>query len=82
MTQDKTQEAFASGSVSRAVLRNALPAMAAMLMVMIYNIADTFFIGQTNDDLQVAAVSLATPVFLIFMSLGTLFGIGCPVLRG
>lgn len=76
MTQDKTQETFASGSVSRAVLRNALPAMAAMLMVMIYNIADTFFIGQTNDDLQVAAVSLATPVFLMFMSLGTLFGIG------
>ena len=32
-------------------------------MVLIYNLADTFFIGQTHDDLQVAAVSLATPVF-------------------
>ena len=42
--------------------------MAAMLMVLIYNLADTFFIGQTHDDLQVAAVSLATPVFLLFMS--------------
>ena len=31
--------------------------MAAMLMVLIYNLADTFFIGQTHDDLQVAAVS-------------------------
>ena len=45
-------------------------------MVLIYNLADTFFIGQTHDDLQVAAVSLATPFFLLFMSVGTVFGIG------
>ena len=54
----------------------ATVAMAAMLMVLVYNLADTFFIGQTHDDLQVAAVSLATPVFLLFMSVGTVFGIG------
>ena len=57
-------------------MKNALPAMAAMLMVLVYNLADTFFIGQTHNALLVAAVSLATPVYLIFMSLGTLFGIG------
>ena len=45
-------------------------------MVLVYNLADTFFIGQTHNALLVAAVSLATPVYLIFMSLGTLFGIG------
>lgn len=45
-------------------------------MVLIYNLADTLFIGMTNDDLQVAAVSLATPVFLLFMAVGTVFGIG------
>lgn len=67
---------ISSAPVPRAVLRNALPAMAAMLMVLIYNLADTFFIGQTHDALQVAAVSLATPVFLLFMSVGTIFGIG------
>ena len=43
-------------------------------MVPIYNLADTFFIVQTHDDLQVAAVSLATPVFLLFMAVGTIFG--------
>ena len=62
--------------VPKAVMKNALPAMAAMLMVLVYNLADTFFIGQTHNALLVAAVSLATPVYLIFMSLGTLFGIG------
>lgn len=76
MNHQKSMEMFHNAPVSQAVFKNALPAMAAMLMVLIYNLADTFFIGQTNDALQVAAVSLATPVFLMFMSAGTIFGIG------
>lgn len=73
---EQSLEKYDKMPVSQAVIKNALPAVAAMLMVLIYNMADTFFIGQTNDAYQVAAVSLATPVFLIFMSVGTVFGIG------
>lgn len=76
MKHQKSMEIFSTAPVSQAVFKNALPAMAAMLMVLVYNLADTFFIGQTHDALQVAAVSLATPVFLIFMAVGTVFGIG------
>ena len=76
MKSNKNLEVFSSMPVPKAVMKNALPAMAAMLMVLVYNLADTFFIGQTHNALLVAAVSLATPVYLIFMSLGTLFGIG------
>lgn len=76
MKQDQTMEVFSRAPVSTAVFKNALPAMAAMLMVLLYNLADTFFIGQTHDALQVAAVSLATPVFLMFMAVGTMFGAG------
>ena len=76
MNEKQSMDIFEKEPVSTAVLKNAVPAMAAMLMVLVYNLADTFFIGQTHDDLQVAAVSLATPVFLIFMSVGTVFGIG------
>ncbi len=76
MENKETLEVFEKAPVSRAVLKNVLPAMAAMLMVLIYNLADTFFIGQTHNDLQVAAVSLATPVFLLFMTIGSVFGIG------
>lgn len=76
MENKKSMELFSNAPVPKAVFRNALPAMAAMLMVLVYNLADTFFIGQTHDALQVAAVSLATPVFLIFMAVGTMFGIG------
>ncbi len=74
--EQKSLEVFESIPVPKAVFKNALPAMAAMLMVLVYNLADTFFIGQTHDALQVAAVSLATPVFLIFMAVGTVFGMG------
>lgn len=76
MKENQSLEIFENAPIQKAVLQNALPAMAAMLMVLIYNLADTFFIGQTHDDLQVAAVSLATPVFLLFMAVGTVFGIG------
>ena len=72
----KELEVFRSAPVPRAVLKTTVPAMAAMLMVLVYNLADTFFIGLTRDAYQMAAVSMAMPVFLIFMSVGTVFGIG------
>ncbi|WP_249029027.1 MATE family efflux transporter [Tannockella kyphosi] len=62
--------------VSKAVLKNAIPSMLAMLMVLIYNMADLFFIGQTGNDLFVASVSLTSPIFLLFMSCGNVFGLG------
>lgn len=73
---EQSLEKYSKMPVSKAVIQNALPAVAAMLMVLIYNLADTFFIGRTQDAYQVAAVSLATPVFLAFMSIGTIFGVG------
>ena len=76
MEHNNSLDVFEKAPVPQAVLRNAVPAMAAMLMVLVYNLADTFFIGQTHNDILVAAVSLATPVFLIFMALGTVFGVG------
>ena len=76
MNKDQGMDVFEKVPVGRAVLQNVLPAMAAMLMVLVYNLADTFFIGQTRDALQVAAVSLATPVFLLFMAVGSVFGMG------
>ncbi len=73
---DAQNRLFRDASVPRAVIGNAIPSMISMLMVMIYNIADTFFIGQTHDALMVAAVSVVTPLFLLFMTIGTLFGVG------
>ncbi|WP_409967499.1 MATE family efflux transporter [Bengtsoniella intestinalis] len=63
-------------SIPKFVLKNTIPAILAMIMVLIYNMADLFFVGQTGEALQVTSVSLATPVFLVFISLGTIFGMG------
>lgn len=70
------KELFEHAPISKAVTVMAVPTIITMLVVVIYNMADTFFIGQTNDAMQVAAVSLSTPVFMLFMALGNLFGIG------
>ncbi|MGP1404270.1 MAG: MATE family efflux transporter [Catonella sp.] len=74
--QTDSLEIFKSAPIGQAVLKNTVPAMVAMMMVLIYNLADTFFIGLTKDALMIAAVSLVTPAFLLFMAVGTVFGIG------
>lgn len=76
MKEDKSIEIFRDAPVPKAVLSNAIPSVISMIMVLIYNLADTFFISQTKDPLMVAAVSVATPAFLIFMAVGMIFGIG------
>ena len=73
---DKTTEIFRDAPVPKAVFFNIIPSVISMIMVLVYNLADTFFIGQTRNAYMVAAVSLATPAFLIFMAVGILFGVG------
>ncbi|MCI9611737.1 MAG: MATE family efflux transporter [Eubacterium sp.] len=74
--KDKTTEIFRDAPVPKAVISNVIPSIISMIMVLVYNLADTFFIGQTKDAYMVAAVSVATPAFLLFMAVGMLFGIG------
>lgn len=76
IAMNSNRDLFEKASVPKAVALMAIPTIVTMLVVVIYNMADTFFIGQTGDAMQVAAVSLATPVFMVFMALGNLFGIG------
>lgn len=76
MKEKNNLEKFYSMPVSQAVIKNAVPSMIAMIMVLVYNLADTFFIAQTNDALKVAAISLATPIFMLYMAVGTIFGMG------
>ena len=55
--QQNTTEIFRDAPVPKAVLSNVIPSIISMIMVLIYNLADTFFIGQTKNALMVAAVS-------------------------
>ena len=62
--------------ISKAVATMAIPSVISSLVTVVYNMADTFFVGQTGDSLQVAAVSLTNPIFILFMAFANMFGMG------
>ena len=72
----KNKDIFENAPIPKAVATLALPTMLSMLVTIFYNMADTFFVGQTGDPNQVAAVSLAMPVFILIMAVGNIFGVG------
>lgn len=74
-TKDNTL-VFSEYKIPKAVATLALPSMLGMLINVVYNLADTFFVGQTNDPNQVAAVSVSMPLFMLFIAVGNLFGVG------
>ena len=75
MQQDKT-EIFERKSPVRAVLALAVPTVFSQVITLIYNLADTFFVGHTGDPNQVAALTLVFPVYMLLTGIGNLFGIG------
>ena len=70
------QELMRSMKVSKAVAAMAIPSVISSLGTVVYNMADTFFVGQTGDALQVAAVSLTNPIFILLMAFANMFGMG------
>ncbi|HQQ67223.1 MAG TPA: MATE family efflux transporter [Candidatus Cloacimonadota bacterium] len=62
--------------VPRAILNLAIPSVLSMLVSILYNLTDTFFIGKLNDPFQVAAVSISMPLFTLQMAMAGVFGIG------
>ena len=70
------EEIYSTMTVPQAVRTMAMPAVISQLIVLIYNLADTYFVGQTNDPNMVAGVSLILPLFNLTLALGGLFGIG------
>lgn len=62
--------------ISKAVAKMAVPSVISSLVTVVYNMADTFFVGQTGDSLQVAAVSLTNPIFILMMAFANMLGMG------
>ena len=50
------KKVFEDYSVKKAVLTLGIPCMLSMLVTVVYNMADTAFVGQTGDPNMVAAV--------------------------
>ena len=72
---DKTA-LFETMPIGKALMTMAIPTIVSQLITMIYNLADTFFIGISNDPYKVAAASVVSILFFILTALSNLFGVG------
>ncbi len=70
------KDIFENMPVPRAVAKLAIPTVLSQLVVLIYNLADAFFVGHTNDPSQIAALTVSFPIFMCLTMVANLFGIG------
>ena len=75
-TQTKKTELFETVPIRKAAMTLVIPTVISQLVVVIYNMADTWYIGQTGDPYQVAAVTVTYPIFMLLTAVANLFGIG------
>ena len=76
MEDEKRLALFEQISVPKAVMKLAVPTIMSSLVMVLYNLADTYFVGMLNNSVQNAAVTLAAPVLLAFNAINNLFGVG------
>lgn len=75
--EDQNKRAlFENTPVPKAVMTLAVPTVLSSLVMVLYNLADTYFVGILNDSVQNAAVTLAAPLLLAFNAINNLFGVG------
>lgn len=76
MEDAQKTEIFERMPVPRAVVKLAVPTVLSSLVMVLYNLADTYFVGMLNNAVQNAAVTLAAPLLLAFNAVNNLFGVG------
>lgn len=76
MEDRKKIQLFEHTPVPKAVMALAVPTILSSLVMVIYNLADTYFVGMLNNSIQNSAVTLAAPVLLAFNAVNNLFGVG------
>ncbi len=76
MQKDSKVYLFEEMPIPGAVMKLCVPTVLSSLVMVLYNLADTFFVGMLNDPIQNAAVTLAYPVLLAFNAFNNLFGVG------
>ena len=62
--------------VRRAIFVMAMPVVVGMMVQVLYNLVDTYFIGKLGDPNQLAAANLAMPVFVLMMAIAGIIGTG------
>lgn len=73
---DKRIQMMGEAPVTKTIFKLSLPVVMGMMVQVLYNLVDTFFIGQLNDPNQLAAANLTTPVFMMMMAFAGIIGTG------
>lgn len=76
MEKTQKEKIFEDYPIKKAVATLAVPTILSSLVMVLYNLADTFFVGMLNDPIENAAVALAGPLLLAFNAVNNLFGVG------
>lgn len=76
MKNKKRLELFETVPIPKAVAQLSVPTVLSSLVMVLYNLADTYFVGMLNNPIENAAVTLAAPVLLAFNAVNNLFGVG------
>lgn len=64
-----------TGDPKKAIVKLAIPMMVSMLLIMLYNIADSIWVAGLGAD-ALAAVGFITPLFMVLVGLGNGIGAG------
>lgn len=70
------KEYFESAPILKSIAKFAVPTVLSQMVTLIYNLADTFFVGKTGDPNQIAALTLSFPIFMLLVAIANLMGIG------
>ncbi len=69
-------ELFEKVPIHKAYFSLALPVVFSMVISLVYNMVDTYFIAKTGNTNLIAGVSLSAPIFTFMVALGDIFGLG------
>ena len=72
----KERRLFEEKPALGAIMELALPSIAGQTVVVIYNMADTYFVGLTGSDAMITAVTVCMPAFMFLSAISNLFGVG------
>ena len=75
-SQAKEKELFETMPVTRAIAELAFPSIMGQIILVIYNMADTFIVGLTRSDEMITAVTVCMPAFMFLSAISNLFGVG------
>ncbi len=78
--KEKQVKLFESNNLWASIFKMVVPALIAILVMLIYNMADMLFVGQTGETTQVAAVSVVGPIFNLIMAVAMLISAGATVI--